>query len=254
MALTRKLIEGSNLCQQLESMVSFIVTYGGEGSNGESPGEELVIMAMQSSLIAQGVAIWAREVIKGNDFVTSGTYPTVSPSILSLVRVLYTKHHCIRDDTLEVAFGFLSHSKSDSDVSYQKLSEIKEQSLRLLLFLCVRGEGPTILKRVTRLLSDPVSIFLDSSLVRYFAAGLLEVAKAPFSVPFLRSLAAFLRSPATVEALRTSYFEEKSKKRLATMIHEFKTLSENQENAMAVKDVTLVRSLLATYNVRASGN
>jgi hypothetical protein len=235
-------------------MVSFIVTHDGGKSKAGSPGEELVAMAMQNPLVAQGVAIWAREVIKGTEFVSSGTYPTVAPSILSLVRVLYTKHHSIRDDTLEVAFGFLSHSKSDSDVSYQKLSEIKEQSLRLLFFLSVRGEGPTVLNRITKLLAQPGSSPLDFTLVRYFASGLLEVANGPFSIPFLRSLAAFLKAPASVEALRTSYFEDNNKKRLATLMDEFKKLAENEESLLTAEDVRLLRSLLATYSVGASKN
>eukprot|EP00980_Cylindrotheca_fusiformis_P009117 scaffold1984_cov99-Cylindrotheca_fusiformis.AAC.2 len=246
-ALTRKLLDGSNLCQQLESMVSFIVTHDGQTKVG-SPGEQLVAMALQNPLIAQGVAIWAREVIKGTEFVSSGTYSTVAPSILSLVRVLYAKHHSLRDDSLEVAFGFLSHSKSNSDVSYQKLNEIKEQSLRLLLFLSIRGEGPTVLNRIKDVMSQSGGTSLDASLARYFASGLLDVARGPFSVPFVRSLAAFFIAPAIAEALRTSYFKETSKNRLGVLLDDFKRLEESKGSLMNAEDIALVRSFLATYS------
>jgi hypothetical protein len=111
-----------------------------------------------------------------------------------------------------------------------------------------------VLNRITKLLAQPGSSPLDFSLVQYFASGLLEVAKGPFSIPFLRSLAAFLKAPASVEALRTSYFEDKNKKRLATMMDELKKLAENEESLLTAEDVRLLRSLLATYNVGASKN
>lgn len=249
-ALTRMLIEGSKLCETLENMVSFVVTYETAKTKGTSPGEELIALAVKCPPVAQGVAIWAREVIKGSDFVSSGTYPTVSPSILSLVRVLYTEHPGIRDDALEVAFGFLCHSNSDSDISYQKLNEIKEQSLRLLLFLAVCGEAPTVLSRISKLLSQPGNSSLDASLVRYFVSGMLEIVQGPFSVPFVRTFATFLQAPGCVEAVRTSYFEDKSKKRLDIVIGEFKKLVENQKGGTALMqgDSLLVRSLVSTYS------
>jgi hypothetical protein len=247
-ALTRMLIEGSQLCERLENMVSFVVTHESAKKKGASPGESLVSLAVKCPPVAQGVAIWAREIIKGREFVSSGTYPTVSPSILSLIRVLYAEHPGICDETLEVAFGFLSHSNSDSDISYQKLNEIKEQSLRLLLFLVVRGEAPTVLSRLSKLQSKPGNYSLDASLVRYFVSGLLEVVKGPFSIPFIRKFATFLKAPGCVEAVRASYFEDTSKKRLDTLMGDFKKLVEVQNGFLSIEDTSLVRSLLSAYS------
>ena len=246
-SLTRMLIEGSELCERLENMVSFVVTRDPTKKKGLSPGEDLVGLAMKCVPVAQGVAIWARQIVKGSDFVQSGTYPTVSPSVLSLIRVLYTEHPCIRDDTLEVAFSFLAHSSSNSDVSYQKLNEIKEQSLRLLLFLAVRGDGPAVLTRITTLLTESGNSSLDASLVRYFVTGLLQVVRAPFSAPFVRAFASLLKAPGCVGAVRTSYFEAKSKLQLDTVIREFKKAADEQ-GLLTSEDIGMVRSISSIYS------
>lgn len=247
-AITRMLIDGSELCERLENMVSFVVTKDPPKKRGLSPGEDLVSLAMKCAPVAQGVAIWARQIVKGSDFVQSGTYPTVSPSILSLIRVLYIEHPCIRDDTLEVAFGFLAHSSTDSDVSYQKLNEIKEQSLRLLLFIALNGDGPTVLIRITKVLTASGNSTLDASLIRYFVSGLLQVVRAPFSLPFVRAMASFLATPTCIGAVRTSYFEKKSKLQLDTVILEFKKLSDSEKGLLTPDDIGLLRKLSSTYS------
>ncbi|KAL3926949.1 MAG: hypothetical protein SGBAC_013273 [Bacillariaceae sp.] len=247
-ALTQNLVDGSNLCQELENMVSFIVTEDATNKAQKSPGERLVVLATGSSLVAHGVAMWAKNMVKGNDFVSSGTYATVSPSILSLVRVLYTTRKSIRDDSLEVAFSFLSHSNTDSEVSYQKLNEIKEQSLRLLLVLSVTGEAPTALLRMTQQLEQPGSSVLDSSLIRYFVSGLLGVIQGPFSIPFMRSLASFLKVTACVDALKTSYFEPKEQAKLSNVLNEFRKQVDSESGVLNAEDMTLFRSLLSNYS------
>ena len=243
--LTRKLSEGSQLCERLENMVSFIITTGtGEKGSMLTPGEQLCSLAVKCPPVAQGVAMWARELTGGNEFVTSASYPTVSPSILSLVRVLYIEYPFIRDDVLAVAFGFLKHS--NSEISYQKMNEIKEQSLRLLLFLMVKGEAPTVLGRMTNILKRSGNIRLDASLVRYFVSGLLEVAREPFSIPLTRSLASLLMAPGCVEAVRTSYFDGEDKDRLDTVMKCLKEMLVGCQ--LNSSDARLLKTLLSTYS------
>lgn len=246
-ALSRMLLEGSRLCETLENMVSFIVTVM-DDKNGPptSPGQQLSSLAMKCSPVAQGVAMWAREVTKASDFVHSASYPTLSPSILSLMRVLFLKHPFIRDDVLEVAFTFLKHS--NSEISYQKMSEIKEQSLRILLFLCIRGEAPTVLTQITHLMTQSGTSCLDASLVRYFMSGLLEIIRVPFSVPFIRLLSALLKAPGTVDAVKTSYFDGESKKRLDRVIRYLGDLEHNGTlGKLTPEDSNLFKSVVATY-------
>jgi TH1 protein len=252
--LESMLCEGSKLCEQLENMVSFIVTAGGAKRKGIlSPGEQLCRLAVACAPISQGVAMWAREITKGGEFVNSASYPTISPNIMSLVRIIYLQHPFTRDDTCAVAFEFLKHT--NSDIAYQTMNHIKEQSLRLLLFLCVRGEGPTVLDRVLKLVSDPSGSLLDASLIRYFVAGLLEVAQPPFSIPLIRSLAALLKSRPCVDAIKTSYFDEDSKKRLDAVMKYLKLRATGKldSRALAREDVGLMQAILsiyATQNIR----
>ena len=246
-SLVRMLSQGSQLCETLENMVSFIVTSGSEKNGAVStPGERLCSLALSCPPVAQGVAIWAREVTKGSDFVSSASYPTLSPSILSLVRVLYLTHPFIRDDAMEVAFCFLQHS--NSEISYQKINEIKEQSLRLLLFLCAKGEAPGVLGRLTTLLNQSGSSFLDASLIRYFVSGLLEVASVPYSIPFVRLLCGLLRSRVTLEAVKTRYFDEKSKGRLKKVIKYLSDLqTKGTQGKLTPQDVLMVKAVISSY-------
>lgn len=247
LALTRMLLEGSRLCETLENMVSFIVTGPGVKSDlPNSPGQQLCSLAVKCTPVAQGVAIWAREVTKGSEFVSSASYPTLSPSILSLMRVLFVKHPFIRDDALEVALCFLKHS--NSEISYQKMNEIKEQSLRLLLFLCTRGEAPTVLGQILRLLTQPGASHLDASLIRYFVSGLLEIVRAPFSIPFVRLVCALLKAPGTVEAVKTNYFDEASRKELNRVLRYLEGLETNGTHGkLTPEDASLFKSVASVY-------
>jgi hypothetical protein len=159
---------------------------------------------------------------------------------------LYLQHPFIGDDALEVAMGFLGHS--NSEISYQKMNEIKEQSLRLLLFFAVRGGAPKVLGRVAKLLKQSANSCLDASLVRYFIAGLLEVAQAPYSIPFIRSLGALLKSSGCVEAVRTSYFDDENKRRLDTVMKYFvELLDGKKDSSLTPEDTSLVKSVLSIY-------
>jgi hypothetical protein len=244
--ISRWLAEGSQLCERLEQVVSFLVSVDGNTSGARlSPGEQLCSLAIKCPPVALGVAIWAREYTKGSNLEAS--YGTLAPSILSLMRVLFIHHPFIRDDVLEVSLGFLSHANPE-EISYQRVIEIKEQSLRLLLFLTARGEAPTVLGRLKDLLKHSGSSSLDASLVRYFVSGLLEIAEAPFSMPFTRSLSELLNAPGCVDAVRTAYFGNENKGRLTTAMNYFKDLlAEKEEKCLAPEDAVLIRSVVAVY-------
>lgn len=248
-ALTRVLSQGSQLCERLENMVSFIVaTEAKKEGTQATPGEQICALAVKCAPVAQGVIMWAGDVSKGSEFVTGASYPTVSLSILSLVRIISVQLPFTRRDALEVALGFLRHS--NSEISYKTMSEIKEQALRLLLFLCVKGEAPTVLGRVTELLKHAGSSYMDASLVRYFVSGLLDVARGPFSVPFVRSIGALLKAPRCAEAIRSEYFGGKNKERLGSLMgHLKKMLTEGlgDKKSLTPEDGSLVKSVLSIY-------
>ena len=247
-AVTRILQQGSELCERLENMVSFlVVTEAAKGGAAASPGEQLCALALKCAPVAQGVVMWAHKISSGSEFVTSASYPTVSPSILSMVRIVTLQHPYTRRDSIEVALGFLKHS--NSEISYQKMNEIKEQSIRLLIFLTVNGEGPTVLERITSALKVQGSSFMDASLIRYFVGGLLEVVSAPFSAPFVRSLASLLQVPVCGEAVRSQYFGDENNQRLGTLMDVFKGLvgRSTRQLELTVEDTNLVKSLISAY-------
>jgi len=248
--LTQMLLEGSQLCEQLENMVSFIVTAGAIKGNRStmSPGEQICNLAVKCVPISQGVAMWAREVTRGVEFVSSASYASISPSIMTLVRIIYMHHPFTRDDVCEVAFQFLKHS--NSEVVYHTMNTLKEQSLRLLLFLCTKGEAPIVFGQLMSLLKDPGRSGLDASLIRYFISGLLEIASPPFSIPFIRSLVILLKAPASVDALKTSYFNKDSKNSLMSIMNYLKTRKGGELDArpLAEEDVSLINSVLSIYS------
>jgi hypothetical protein len=233
-------------------MVSFLVTTEAAKKKGHAtlnPGEQLCALAVKCAPVSRGVTLWAKEITKSSDFVISASYPTISMSIMSLVRIVYLHHPITRDDTCRVAFEFLGHN--NSEIAYQTMNLIKEQSLRLLIFLCVRGEAPFVLEKMTRLLKDSSRSHLDASLVRYFVSGLLQVSSPPFSMPFTRSIIHLLMTPACSDAVKTSYFDETSKKRLDRVLDYLRTRIDDKpdEVPLAKQDVSHIKSVLSLYGV-----
>ena len=249
--LTEMLMKGSQLCEQLENMVSFIVTTDATKMNGVaiSPGEQICNLAVMCAPVSQGVAMWAREFTKGTDFVNSASYASISPSIMTLMRIIYLYHPFTRDDVCQVAFQFLKHS--NSEVIYQTMSSLKEQSLRLLLYLCTRGEAPSVFDELIKLLKEPGRSSLDASLIRYFISGLLEIASPPFSIPFIRSLMNLLKAPASVDAVKATYFDKDSKNRLTLVMNYLKTKISGKLDArpLAKEDTLLINSVLSIYHM-----
>lgn len=252
--LTEMLLKGSQLCEQLENMVSFIVTTDATKINraAASPGEQICSLAVKCAPVSQGVAVWAREITRGGEFVSSASYASISPNIMTLVRIVYMYHPFTRDDVCHVAFQFLKHS--NSEVVYQTMNSLKEQSLRLLLFLCTRGEAPSVFDQFIQLLKDAGRSSLDASLIRYFISGLLEIASPPFSIPFIRSFMILLKAPASVEAVKASYFDKDSKSRLTGIMNYLKTRTSGKLGGrpLAQEDVSLINSVLSIYQIASA--
>jgi len=281
-ALTRMILDGSQLCEHLESMVSFLVTTSkekeptGSASSKDSTksptssGEKLCALAIKNAVVAQGVAIWARAFTHGPEFFVSASFPTLSVSILSLARIVGLAQPFTRHDVMEVAMVFLM-KHANPDISYQKINAIKEQSLRLLIHLAVRGgEMASVFTGVTNLLKDGgggSNSEMDASLVRYFVCGILEAVQPPVSMAFATSFANVLMTPKCLDAVRSSYFGEEHRKRLVTLLQSFQRQLDNQlkrrDNQigdgngasflkpLSKSDQSLISSLLSAYQVKA---
>jgi hypothetical protein len=248
-ALTRMILDGSQLCEQLESMVSFLVTAGPKSSKSGSagnPGQKLCSMATKCAVVAQGVAMWAREFTRGSEFSGSASYPTLSTSILSLVRIISLDQPFTRRDALDISMSFLGHA--NSDISYKKMNDIKEQSLRLLLFLLVKGEVASVLGAIAAALKGQGS-GLDASLVRYFVGGVVDIARPPVSFVFARAFDGVLRSPRCLDAVRSSYFAEPQRQKLVSLLKSFRDIRAPEGKPLSSEDTALVSSLLAAYKV-----
>jgi hypothetical protein len=213
-ALTRIILQGCQLCEQLETMISFSVTSQSSptGPTSSNPGQKLCGLALKSATVGLGVMMWAEEFTHGPDFASSASFATLSSSILSLVRLVSMKHAFARSYALKVAMSFLHHS--NADISYQKVSAIKECGIRLLLFLLSKGDVIQVFSCVASRLNEAGSSDLDASLIRYFVAGVLEVVKPPVSAVFVFAFGNLLKAPKVVDAARSSYFAKVNNERL----------------------------------------
>ena len=92
---------------------------------------------------------------------------------------------------------------------------------------------------------------MDASLIRYFVSGLLEVVHAPFSVPFVRSMASLLKVQVCGEAVRSQYFGAENKQRLASLMNAFRGLLEKSNRCVQLTkdDASLVKSLISAYAI-----
>ena len=144
-----------------------------------------------------------------------------------------------------MALRFLSHS--NPDVSYKKINAIKEQSLRLLLFLLSKGEVASILGGLTVLLEQ--SSDLDASLIRYFVASVVDITILPVSMVFARSFGALLMTPKCVDAIRSTYFAEDKKSGLARLLKSFPDIVFVEGKTMDSRDSQMLRSLLYCYEI-----
>ena len=112
--------------------MSFTVLDSVENTDG-SIGRQLSAMCIKYAVIAQGALIWAKELVNGSEFVTTAGYPTLSPCILSLARIICIYHPLARPSVLELSLIFMGHS--NSDISHQKMQSIKVSTSFHLFFL-----------------------------------------------------------------------------------------------------------------------
>ena len=239
------LLTGSQMCELVENMVSFTVSSNVEENNA-SAGMKLCALALKSATVAQGVVTWSLEVVRGSDFLNSASYPTLSPSILGLVRIIATKHPFTRRTVMDVALTFLGHT--NSEISSQKMNSLKEQSLRLLVILLCKGEVISVFGMVTSLINRQGVAVIDSSLLRYFVGGLLDVMKPPFSLVIIRAMGAMLLSKMCIEAIRSKFFGDVNQGRLKCIVTQFEVGIENGESVKAtVSDKKLVSLLVSVY-------
>lgn len=245
-ALTRVILQGSQLCEQLETMVSFLVTIDSSAPS-TTPGQKLCSLALKYAAVAQGVMIWARELTHGPEFAASASYPTLSVSILSLVRIICLEQPFTRRLALDIALAFLRHS--NPDISYQKVNAIKEQSLRLMIFLILKGEVASVLNAAASRLQQSGSSELDASLVRYFVGGILDVVRPPVSLAFVRAFGTLLKIPRCLDAVRSTYFGEVQREQLSSLLSSFNNVKAGGGADLNKDDTAFVSSLVAAYQV-----
>jgi len=247
--LCQIILKGSQLCEQVESMVSFTVLDSTENTAG-SIGRQLSALCIKYPVIAQGVLIWAKELASGSEFITTAGYPTVSPCILSLARLISIYHPLARNGVLDLALVFLGHS--NSDISHQKMQSIKEQCLRLLLYISTQGLSLAVISALQNKLQKGVSSEIDSALIRYFISGLLDIVQPPLSLPFVRSLSSFLLEGQCVDALLQSrHFEEGKRARLGELVGTmFEECLKDRNRCLGVnleEDATMIEVVKSTY-------
>ena len=147
---------------------------------------------------------------------------------------------------MDVALTFLGHT--NSEISSQKMNSLKEQSLRLLVILLCKGEVISVFGMVTSLINRQGVAVIDSSLLRYFVGGLLDVMKPPFSLVIIRAMGAMLLSKMCIEAIRSKFFGDVNQGRLKCIVTQFEVGIENGESVKAtVSDKKLVSLLVSVY-------
>lgn len=241
--LCQVILKASQLCEQLENMVSFTVLDDVTNATEGSSGRQLSSMCIQHTVVAQGVLIWAKELASGTDFVSTASYPTISPCILSLARLICRYHPLTRPAVLEIALIFMSHS--NREISHRKMQSIKEQCLRLMLWLSTQGLSLTVLSAVLNKLQGSSSE-MDSALVRYFFTGILDIVQPPFSMAFVRALGVLMLNRSCMDALQSKHFEASKQELIVQLISQFQAAG-NCQKVRDEEDLSLLSTLKSTY-------
>jgi len=219
-----------------------------------SVGDQLSYLCIRYPMVAKGFLLWAMDKCQGIDFASSAAYPSMAPGILSFARIIGKHHPLCRNSVVHLAFTFLNHS--NSELSYQKIQGLKEQALRLLLIACTQGLVIDILGYMTtKLCQSHGRTDLDSSLIRYFIDGMLDIARPPFSLPFVRSMGGLLSMKACIEALNSTNFDLLKKKMVVQMIDGFSSsivthYSDPKNYKSSSKDELLVKNLQMSYHIQ----
>lgn len=219
-------------------------------SASESVGSELSLLCIKCAPVAEGFILWAKEKCNGNEFADSAAYPTLAPGILSLARIIAKYHPFSRENVVILGSLFLNHSCSE--VSPQKMNEIKEQALRLLLIVSTQGLSVSIFQLVTRLVNRGI---IDSNLVRYFVSGALDIIRPPVSLSFIHALGKLLITQVCNDALNSDFFEKHKKIALKGLIQSFQlSLSEVKYTGAEKLSTDLISSLSEIYDVNFEQN
>ena len=229
-------------------MVSFTVLDTVENTDG-SVGRQLSSMCIKYPVIAQGVMIWAKEVASGSEFINTAGYPTISPCILSLARLVCLYHPLARPAVLDLALIFLGHS--NREISHQKMQSIKEQCLRLMLWMSTQGLSLAVISALQNKLHKGGTSEIDSALIRYFVSGMLDIVQPPLSLPFVQAFGSFLMERPCMNALQSQHFEARRKAQIVKLMKHFDAaLADSQilTDAPLEDDSLLVSTLKSTYS------
>lgn len=181
-------------------------------------GSELSLLCIKCAPVSEGFLLWAKEKCNGNEFADAAAYPTLAPGILSLARIVSKYHPFSRENVVDLASLFLSHSSSE--VSPQKMNEIKEQALRLLLIVSTQGLAIHIFQTIARKVKEGI---MDSNLIRYFISGALDIIRPPVSISFIHASGELLITQTCIEALNSQFFEEQKRAALIELLKSFKS-------------------------------
>lgn len=214
-------------------------------SSSGSVGSQLSSLCIECASVAEGCLLWANEKCKGNEFPETAAYPTLAPGILSLARIIAKNHPFSREAVLDLAVLFLGHSSSE--LSPQKMNEIKQQSLRLLLILSTQGLAIHVLHIMSQKIKKNQ---IDSNLIRYFVGGALDIIQPPVSVPFIHVFGRMLQMKLCADALKSDFFKVEKQNTLKKLICSFKAPYKQQNFSGAEKGLAeLVSSLHTTYKI-----
>jgi len=245
--LSKTILVGSQLCEQVESIVKFAVTEEVSAvSSTSSVGTQLSAQCIKCGTVAQGFLMWAKKRISNSDFISSAAYPYTAPGILSLLRIISNRHPLLRETVVDSALIFLDHS--NSELSYQKMNTIREQALRLLLIIASKGLAIEVFEKVTLKLKGKSSF--DPGMVRYFVGGALEVMRPPFSLSVVRSMGTMLLMKPCLGALNAVYFESSKKLAFKKVIQSFmETVMKERGNFSRSinKDRAITSALKSSY-------
>jgi len=229
-------------------MVGFVVTEDVAETDDLSVGRQLSFLCIKHAPVAQGFLLWATEHCNGKEFPASPPYPTLAPGVLGLARIIAKHHPFSRQDVMDLALIFLEHNHTD--LSYQKMIALKEQCLRLLLFLTTQGLAADVYKIIDKKIRQHGSSEIDSSLMRYFISGALEIIRPPVSVPFVRSMGKMLSAKLCVDALNSQYFDTKKKIALVKLVSYFSDAVTEEMSTFSgatARDRALTASLKSAY-------
>lgn len=240
-SLSQIVLKGSQLCEQVENMVSFTVIDSVEEAE-TSAGRQLSALCIKYPVIAQGALIWAKDLASSQDFVTTPAYPTLVPCILSLARIVSLHHPLARLAALELSLIFIGHS--NTEISHQKMESIKEQCLRLMLLLSAEGLCIEVTSAVKGKLQKNGSSDLDSALIRYFVSGMLDIIQPPLTVPFLNSFGGLLVERQCIDALNSQYFETGRRAQIVQLFNQVENQADNEKKGTSI--VNSVKLLLST--------